>query len=328
MMRPAYVTRAMAGADLAILLTSVGPNDDSSPELEAATVAVDAAEAAGLPHLPYVSLVGIDTNPPACPCSMPSAKLSRPSPPSSVAGSSVRTRDIHGLTHRPPACAAPPRPVLLPHPAPAAAQPDLQHGGARLALRLAQRRTPLNRTLDIVDSEIHTPASIAALAGRILDRTVIASGVWPLIPLRMLRPLLRRKSPRLASITTLLAYLAHHDLTGDSQQLQQTLPGFQTASLETHLQAVLTPAGRDLNTQQRRRRPRRRAPVGVHRINRLNLRGWTSEDRCERDDRDDIRGIVSRPGQSEIVGSGPDDPEDRKVERDSCGVRSNNVKAA
>jgi hypothetical protein len=110
---------------------------------------------------------------------------------------------------------------------------------ARIALHLATRRQPLNCTLDVIDPEIHTPASIAALAGRILDRTVIASGDWPLTLLRMLRPLLRRTNPRLASIISLLAYFGHHDWTGDSEQLHQTLPGVQTTSLETHLQAVL-----------------------------------------------------------------------------------------
>jgi uncharacterized protein YbjT (DUF2867 family) len=84
---------------------------------------------------------------------------------------------------------------------------------ARIALHLATRRQPLNCTLDVIDPEIHTPASIAALAGRILDRTVIASGDWPLTLLRMLRPLLRRTNPRLASIISLLAYFGHHDST-------------------------------------------------------------------------------------------------------------------
>jgi uncharacterized protein YbjT (DUF2867 family) len=109
---------------------------------------------------------------------------------------------------------------------------------ARAALELASR--PLSGSVDIVDPQIYTPASIAALAARILNRPVRASGAWPLIAMRGLKPVMRRRNPRLASIITLLTYFAHHDWTGDLHQLDLALPGFQTTPLETHLRALLS----------------------------------------------------------------------------------------
>jgi uncharacterized protein YbjT (DUF2867 family) len=236
MMRTADVAQAMQGADAAVLLTPIGPNDDPSPELDAATVAVNAAAASGLPHLIYVSLIGID-QPTGVPLLDAKRQVERILAAGDVPWSSLRTGSYMDDI-------IDPRLTLLRHglfffPVPRQRRLSLtaQDDVAHVALGLATR--PLNRSLDIIDPMVYTPASIANLAARILNRTVHASGAWPLLALHTLRPLIQRTNPRLASIITLLGYFAHHDWIGEPHQLGHALPGLQITSLETHLRAVL-----------------------------------------------------------------------------------------
>jgi uncharacterized protein YbjT (DUF2867 family) len=236
MMRTADVAQAMQGADAAVLLTPIGPDNDPAPELEAATVAATAARTTGLRHLIYISLIGID-HPTGVPLLDAKREVERLLAAGTTAWTSLRTGSYMDDIVDPRLALL--RRGLFFFPVPRRRRLSLtaQEDVARAALELAGR--PLNGTLDVVDPQIYTPAAIADLAARILARRVHASGPWPLTAMRALRPVIRRGNPRLASIITLLGYFADHDWTGDVGQLDLALPGFQTTSLETHLRTIL-----------------------------------------------------------------------------------------
>jgi uncharacterized protein YbjT (DUF2867 family) len=264
MMRGADVIRALEGADAAVLLTPIGPDDDPGPELQAATVALAAAEAAELPHLLYVSLIGID-QPTGVPMLDAKRQVEQILAAGTVPWSSLRTGSYMDDIIDPRLALLRRGLFFFPVPRKRRLSLTAQDDVARLALQLAAGRAPLNGSLDVIDPEPHTPAAIASLAADILGRPVQASGGWPLLALQTLRPLIRRTSPRLASIITLLAYFAHQDWTGDPHQLDLTLPGFQTTSLETHLRAVLREPDTPTAPGTRRGDPGRKTRLGGRR---------------------------------------------------------------
>lgn len=60
MMEPTDVARAVAGVDVAFLVTPMGLNDDPTSEIEAARRVLEGMREAGLKHLVYTSCLGVD----------------------------------------------------------------------------------------------------------------------------------------------------------------------------------------------------------------------------------------------------------------------------
>jgi len=71
---------------------------------------------------------------------------------------------------------------------------------ARVAVKLLQQGRALNGTLDVIEPMPCTLADTAELIGQVLERKVVASGNWPLLPLmRMALPLFRLFKPLMVS---------------------------------------------------------------------------------------------------------------------------------
>lgn len=238
MLEPEDIRRALQHSDAAFLITPIGPNNEVGVEAQAARAAVTAGQSAGLPHLLFLSVIGID-QPTGVPLLDAKREVEELLAGSGLGWSSLRAGsfmdDVIDSRARFFRLGWWPHPVPVMMPVSFTAQRDI----ARAAARLLREGRPLNSSVDVIEPLTRTPAQVASVISELAGRRVRASGNKLLLPLlRGIRPILRRANPRLVTITTLVEYFARVPYTGDTAQLEQWLPGFTPTSLEEHLQEL------------------------------------------------------------------------------------------
>ena len=238
MMEGGDVVRAMEGADAAFLITPIGGNNDPEPELKAAHTAIAAAQATQLAHLIYASQL-LPKRPTGVAILDAKAEIER-----MLAGSGVPWSTLcigcymdewlgmaTGLLKMG---------VLL-NPISANRQFSFtcKRDVARVAVKLLQQGRALNGTLDVIEPMPRTLADTAELIGRVLERKVVASGSWPLLPLmRMALPLFRLFKPLMVSKVILGSYFDKYGYVGNTNQMAEVLPGFEVTTLDKYLRDV------------------------------------------------------------------------------------------
>jgi len=239
MFDPAAVRRALDGAGAIFLITPIGPRNQVEIEVEAAQVAIAAANESGGPHLIFNSTIQID-QPTHIPLLDVKKRIELLLAVSGLPWTSLRCgtfmEDV--LDHRLNLL----RRGLFFFPVPTDQQFTFtsQRDVARVAARLLPSKNALNGPLDVVEPQIRTPRQVAELVSKLLKHKVVACGRWPWQPiLRLARPLLGRRDPKLLTILPLVGYLGQYGYCGDTAQLRQILPSFTPTSLEDHLRQLL-----------------------------------------------------------------------------------------
>jgi len=239
MFDPAAVRRALDGAGAVFLITPIGPCNQVEIEVEAAKVAIPAATETGTPHLFFLSTIRVD-QPTHIPLLDVKKQIERLLAESGLSWTSLRCgtfmEDV--LDQRMNLL----RRGLFFFPVPTNQQFTFtcQRDVARVAARLLPSKNALNGPLDVVEPQIRTPRQVAELVSKLLKHKVVACGRWPWQPiLRLARPLLGRRDPKLLTILPLVGYLGQYGYCGDTAQLRQILPSFTPTSLEDHLRQLL-----------------------------------------------------------------------------------------
>ncbi len=239
MMNEDDAARVMKGVDAAFLITPIGPRNNKDIEVQSARPSIAAAGKTNLPHLIFVSCIGIDRS---TGVALLDAKLEveQMLSESGVPWTSIRCgsymEDVidtrvkfirHGVF------VFPVKPNLKFN---FTAQKDIP----RLVLDLLEHDIRVNGPLDCVDPRPHTPAEVAALMTEISGRRVRPSGKWPLLCiLKLARPIFHLRNHRMSTIVHLVEYFNRHGYCNGSTSLDEVFPDFKVTTLEEHLHGLL-----------------------------------------------------------------------------------------
>lgn len=228
---------AMRGADAAFLVTPLGARGDMTAEIEAANVAVTAAATAGLPHLIYVSVIGIESGLTGVPALDAKRHVEAILGASGIPWTSIRCGSyMEDVIDKRLALVARRGIFVLPVARDRRFSFTCQRDVPRLVARLLSDGQALNRPVDLIDPTAHTPADVARLLARRCGRKVTATGRWPLYYLLLLaQPFYWWRRRRMSGVVPLLSYFNRHGYTGDPHQMRDILPGFRVTTLEEHL---------------------------------------------------------------------------------------------
>ena len=238
MMEQDDVARVMKKADVALLITPIGGNNHPESELKAARTAIAAAQATQLAHLIFASqllpelLTGVailDAK----------AEIERMLAASGVPWSSlcIGCYMDEWLGMAPGLL----KMGVLLNPISANRQFSFtcKRDVARVAVKLLQQGRALNGTLDVIEPMPRTLADTAELIGQVLERKVVASGSWPLLPvMRMALPIFRLFKPLMVSKVILCSYFDKYGYVGNTNQMAEALPGFGVTTLDKYLRDV------------------------------------------------------------------------------------------
>lgn len=238
MMDLSAVTRLLQGAAAAFLITPVGGNDDTRIEMEAARIAVTAAETTRLPHLIYLSLIQ-PSRPTGVPMLDVKGQIETMAVSRGVPFSSLRTGCYMdawlaffplwmklGL-------------YVVPIPSGHRFSFTYQRDVARAAVELMRNNTVLNGAVDVVEPRARTLRDVVDLCKTATGQNLVPIGRWLLPVLQFLRPtLLRWVCPRVASRVSLFSYFNANDWVGDPHQLARSLPKFHITTMEEALKSL------------------------------------------------------------------------------------------
>lgn len=238
MMDLSTVTRLLHGVTAAFLITPVGGNDDTRIELEAARIAVTAAETTRLPHLIYLSLV---QQPQLTGVPMLDVKgqietmaISRGVPFSSLRTGCYMDAWLAffplwmklGL-------------YLLPIASGHRFSFTYQRDVARVAVELMRDNKVLNGTLDVIEPCARTLQDVLDLYKTATGHKLTPIGQWLLPVLQFLRPsFLRWLCPTIASRVSLFNYFNENDWIGKPHELARLLPEFHITTMEEALKPL------------------------------------------------------------------------------------------
>ncbi|MEZ4518148.1 MAG: NAD(P)H-binding protein [Chloroflexota bacterium] len=179
MLKADDVARAMQGADAALLSTPIGPRNETSIEEEAARAVIDAAKQVHLPHLIYISVIGIDR-----PTGIPVLDSKREVEAMLAAGglcwTSIRCgsymEDVIGTR------AATLRRGIFLFPVTPERRFNFTYQGdvPRLVCELLRQGHGVNGALDCIDPQTYSVAEVAQLLSETRGHHVTPSGKWPL----------------------------------------------------------------------------------------------------------------------------------------------------
>lgn len=238
MMNSDDVARAMQNAGAAFLTTPIGPRNDTSIEVEAARAAIEAAKRVQLPHLIYISVIGIDQ-----PTGVPLLDSKR-EVEAMLAASGLRWSSIRCGSYMEDVIdtrlAALRRGLYL-FPVAPARQFNFTFQGdvPRFVYKLLTQGQALNGPLDFIDPRTYSVAEVAQMMSQAAGRRIVPSGKWPLALLTLTQPYFYWRKHRLAAIIPLIRYFNRHGYTGNIRQLAKVCPDFEMTSLEEHLQRLL-----------------------------------------------------------------------------------------
>ncbi len=238
MMDLSAVTHLLQGAAAGFLITPVGGNDDTGLELEAARIAIAAAETTRLPHLIYLSLIQ-QPRPTGVPMLDVKGRIETMAMTKGIPFTSLRTGCYMdawlaffptwmklGL-------------YLLPIGSGHRFSFTYQRDVARVAVELMRNNRILNGTLDVIEPRARTLQDVVDLYGTVKGHHLVPLGRWLLPVLRLLRPtLLRWLCPSVASRVCLFSYFNENDWVGNPHELPRLLPEFHITTMEEALKTL------------------------------------------------------------------------------------------
>lgn len=243
MMERDDVARATEGADAAFLITPIGANNSSEPEVRAAAAAIAGVRASGSAHLIYASQI-LPKEPTGV--AILDAKVEIEA---MLAGSGLSWSSLCVGCYMDEWLGMAPgllragillNPISASRPLSFTCKKDM----AQLAVKLTERGQAINGPLDVVEPTPHTLGDAAELIGQSLGRKVRASGSRPLLPLmRMAQGPLRRFKPVMVSKIILGTYFDQYGYVGDTTQMASVLPWFQVTDLDTYVREAFGGVG-------------------------------------------------------------------------------------
>jgi uncharacterized protein YbjT (DUF2867 family) len=241
MMNPEDVAIAIKAADAAFLVTPIGARADMSVEIDAANATVAAATAAGLPHLMYVSLIGID-RPTGVPLLDAKRHVEQILATSGVAWTSIRCgscmEDIIDKRIRQ-------RGVFV-FPVARARRFNLtcQQDVPRLVAQLLREGHALNRAVELTDPSTYTVADLTRMLRHVAGRRVTLIGKWPLYYLLLLaQPVLSWRRHRMSGIIPLIRYFNRHGYQRNPGDAADIMSSFTVTTVAQHLRRLGEQAG-------------------------------------------------------------------------------------
>jgi len=235
MMQDADVSHAMNGATAAFLITPIGGNNDTEPELMAARAAIAGAKASQLPHLIYASQI-LPERPTGVAILDAKVEIERMFAASGISWSSLcigcYMDEWLGMAHHLQKLGLLFNPISKTLPLSFTLKEDV----AGVAVELLRKGKILNGTLDVIEPATRTLSEVAKLISQFLGRKMIASGSWPWSALLdMTQPLLRCFKPVMVSKVALLHYFNKNGYVGNTEQIAEVMPQFKVTTMETYL---------------------------------------------------------------------------------------------
>jgi len=235
MMQDADVSRAMNGATAAFLITPIGGNNYTEPELMAARAAIAGAKASQLPHLIYASQI-LPERPTGVAILDAKVEIEKMFAASGISWSSLcigcYMDEWLGMAPHLQKLGLLFNPISRTLPLSFTLKEDV----AGVAVELLRKGKILNGTLDVIEPVAHTLSEVASLISQFRERKMIASGSWPWSALLgMAQPLFRRFKPVMASKVSLLRHFNKNGYVGNTKQMSEILPQFKVTTMETYL---------------------------------------------------------------------------------------------
>ena len=238
MMNVDDIASTMQDADAAFLITPIGPCNDTSIEAKSARAAIEAAKRVGLPHLIYISVIGIN-QPTGVPLLDSKREVEAMLTASGIPWTSIRCgsymEDVIDTR-----LAALRRGIYV-FPVTPTRQFNFTFQGdvPRFVHELLAQGQPLNGALDFIDPRTYSVTEVARMMSKATGRRIVPSGKLPLYLLELAQPIFYWRKHRLATIIPLIRYFNQHGYTGNIRELAEAYPKFRMTSLEEHLQRLL-----------------------------------------------------------------------------------------
>jgi uncharacterized protein YbjT (DUF2867 family) len=233
------VALAMDGASAALLTTPIGPRNDPEIEVDSSRPTLEAARRVGLPHLIFVSCIGID-RPTGVALLDAKKTIEGMLAESGIPWTSIRCGSyMEDVIDRRAAAIRAGRFVLP-------VDPDLpfhftaQKDVPRLICELLARDLQLNSPVAFVSPERHTPRDVSEIMTRHAGRRVRPTGRWPLFHLLLLAlPAFWLLRHRFSTIVHLIRHFNRGGYVAGPRSIAEVMPEFPMTSLEEHLRGLL-----------------------------------------------------------------------------------------